>query len=208
MARAVLLDKPIEEPNGGQLLIGVEDLFRIVPDLKRVLAEFSHLDRLVARMKQDRGAVAPGLFFPAFRDQWDTTNLSIDLDAEDMKGALFTDTVVPDFGVDTAYGVAPWNANETNGGSWPAGGVALTTTALSNETGTVWTFDAADVNVATTTITSAMGYLLYDDTNVTVADAAICLVDFVTAVSTSNGTFEILWTAPGSGGIFNIDLVP
>ena len=151
--------------------------------------------------------IASGLYFPTFRDQFDPSNLAVDLTAVDMKGALFTDTVAPNFGTDTAYGVAPYNANETSGGSWPAGGVALVGTALSDESGT-WTFDGTDVNVATTTITLAMGYLLYDDTNATVADAAIVLVDFVSDASTSNGTFEIQWVAPASGGIFNIDLTP
>ncbi|MDX1450440.1 MAG: hypothetical protein R3246_15430, partial [Acidimicrobiia bacterium] len=146
-----------------------------------------------------------GLYYATWADLLDTTQLAIDLDLETHKGALFTDTVAPNFSTDTAYGVAPYDANETSGGSWPAGGVALTGTGLSDQSGTL-TFDATDVSVATTTVTDAMGYLLYADA--LAGNNAICLVDFVTAVSTSNGTLDITWAAPASGGIFNIDLTP
>ncbi len=148
---------------------------------------------------------ASGLFLATWIDILDTTQLAIDLDLETHKIALFTDTVAPNFSSDTAYAVSPWNANETNGGSWSAGGVALTSTVLTDESGSL-TWDAADVSVATTTITSAMCGLIYADA--LGGNNAILLVDFVTAVSTSNGTFEITWTAPASGGVFNIDLTP
>ena len=36
----------------------------------------------------------------------------------------------------------------------------------------------------------------------------VLLSDFVTAVSTTSGTLTVQWAAPGSGGIFNIDLTP
>lgn len=146
---------------------------------------------------------ASGLFVATWTDLLDTTQLAIDLDLETHKGALFTDTVAPDFSTDTAYGVSPYNANETSGGSWAAGGVALTGTALSESpTGTL-KFDATDVSVATTTVTSAMAYLLYADA--LVGNNAIALIDFTSAVSTVNGTLTITWAA---GGIFTIDLTP
>jgi len=149
--------------------------------------------------------IASGLYLATWIDVLDTTQLALDLDLETHKIALFTDTVAPNFSTDTAYAVSPYNANETNGGSWPAGGVVLTATALSDESGSL-TWDAADVSVATTTITNAMAGLIYADA--LGGNNAILLVDFVTAVSTSNGTFEITWTIPGSGGIFNIDMTP
>jgi len=164
------------------------------------------LRRLLRSLQSEIGAVtASGLFVSTFIDVFDTTQLGIDLDLETHKGALFTDTVAPNFSTDTAYGVAPYNANETSGGSWPSGGVALTSTVFTEAVTGSAVFDGADVNVGTTTITDAMAYLLYADA---LSNEAIVLVDFVTAVSTVNGTFEILWTAPGSGGIFNIDLTP
>ena len=67
-------------------------------------------------------------------------------------------------------------------------------------------FDATDVSVASTTLTNARCYLLYNDS--VAADRAIVLVNFGADFSTVNGTFGIQWAAPASGGVFNIDLTP
>jgi len=145
---------------------------------------------------------AQGLFGLTFMDAWDTTQLALDLDLETHKGALFTDTVTPDFTTDTAYNVSPYDANETSGGSWSAGGIALTGTALTVAAGTM-KYDATDVSVATSTVTNAMGYLLYADA--LGGNNAILLVDFETAVTTSSGTLQITWDA---AGIFTWDYTP
>jgi len=146
---------------------------------------------------------ASGLFVATFVDVLDTTQLAIDLDLETHKGALFTNTITPNFTTDTAYAVAPYNANEVTGGApWPSGGVVLTGTTFLASAGTA-VFDATDVSVAATTITNARAYLLYAD--VLVGNNAICLVDFTADYSTVNGTFAITWAA---GGIFIIDLTP
>ena len=76
-----------------------------------------------------------GLFVATLRDVLDTTQLALDLDLETHKGALFSNTVTPDYTADTAYGVAPYNANEVTGTNWAAGGVALTGTGLSAAAG-------------------------------------------------------------------------
>ena len=149
---------------------------------------------------------ASGLYVVTFIDVFDATQLAFAYLADTMKIALFTDTVTPNFGTDTAYGVAPYDANETSGLSWSAGGYTLASKTIAQDvTGSV-VFDAADVSQATCTVTSAMGGLIYDDT--LAGNQAVCLVDFVTAVSTVNGTLTITWTAPGSGGVFNFDLTP
>ena len=145
---------------------------------------------------------AQGLFGLTFMDAWDTTQLALDLDLETHKGALFTDTVTPDFTTDTAYNVSPYDANETSGGSWSAGGIALTGTALTVAAGTM-KYDATDVSVATSTVTNAMGYLLYADA--LGGNNAILLIDFVTAVTTSSGTLQITFDA---AGIFTFDYTP
>jgi hypothetical protein len=146
---------------------------------------------------------ASGLYYTTFADILDTTQLAIDLDLETHKGALFTDTVAPNFSTDTAYGVSPYNANEVTGTNWASGGVALTGTTVSESPTGSLMFDATDVSVASTTISNAMCYLLYADA--LAGNNAIVLVDFVTAYSTSNGTFGIAWA---SAGVFAIDLTP
>lgn len=150
---------------------------------------------------------ASGLFVATWMDVIDTTQLAIDLDLETHKGALFSNSITPNFSSDTAYGVSPYNASEVyDGVNWAAGGVALTGTALAESiTGSI-VYDATDVDVANTNLTSAICYLLYADA--LAGNNAILLVKFASAVTTVNGTFKIVWAAPGSGGIFAWDLTP
>lgn len=145
-----------------------------------------------------------GLFIPTFTDVLDTTQLAIDLDLETHKVALFTNSITPNFSSDTAYGVAPYNANEiANGGGYTTGGTVLTSTALSESpTGTIM-YDAADTSWASSTISLARCCLIYADA--LAGNNAIVLVDFDADYSTSNGTFTIQWA---SGGIFTWDLTP
>lgn len=143
-----------------------------------------------------------GLFVATFVDVLDTTQLAIDLDLETHKGALFTNTITPNFDTDTAYAVAPYNANEVTGTNWASGGVALTGTTFTGASGTA-TFDATDVSVASTTITNARCYLLYADA--LAGNNAIVLVNFGADYSTSNGTLGIVWSG---SGIFTLDLTP
>jgi len=147
-----------------------------------------------------------GIYVSTMIDVLDTTQLALDLDLETHKIALF-DTVTPNFSTDTAYNVSPYDANEITGTNWAAGGVALTSTAVSDESGSL-TWDAADVSVASTTIaTDPEGGLIYADA--LAGNNAICMIYFgVGDFTTSNGTFAIQWTAPASGGIFAIDLTP
>lgn len=127
----------------------------------------------------------------------------MDLDLETHKGALFSNSITPNFSTDTAYAVAPYNANEVTGTNWASGGVALTgTTVTESPTGTIM-FDATDVSVATTTITNARCYLLYADA--LAGNNAIVLVNFGADYSTVAGTFGITWAA---GGVFTDDMTP
>lgn len=145
---------------------------------------------------------ASGLFVATFVDVLDTTQLAIDLDLETHKVAMFTNTITPNFDTDTAYGVAPYNANEVSGAGYTAGGTALTTTTFLGSSGTA-TFDAADTSWASSTITNARGALIYAD--VLAGNNAICLVNFTADFSTNNGTFLITWSG---SGIFAVDLTP
>jgi hypothetical protein len=145
---------------------------------------------------------ASGLFVSTFVDVFDTTQLAIDLDLETHKIALFSNSITPNFDTNTAYGVTPYDANEVSGTNWAAGGVALTGTTFTGASGTA-TFDASDVSVATTTLTSARCGLIYADA--LAGNNAIVLVNFGADYSTVAGTFAITWNA---SGIFTIDLTP
>ena len=145
---------------------------------------------------------ASGLFYLTIRDAL-TNVTALDLGLETHKGALISNAATPAFDTHDAW--ADLSAQEVTGTNWAAGGVALTGTTVSVSSGT-FVFDATDVSVASTTLTNARAYVLYADALTTpVADPLICLVNFGSDYSTSNGTFAITWNA---GGIFTIDLTP
>jgi len=153
---------------------------------------------------------ASGLYYQTFQKAL-TNTIALDLSSTTaIKFALFTDTISPNFDTDTVYGSAPYNANEvTSSTEWPSGGVVLTPVAadtpdgFSVSSGTLL-WDADNVSVASTTLTDAMGGLIYWDG---ATKDAVCLVDFTTPYSTSNGTFAVTWsTSPDC--VFSIDLTP
>lgn len=144
-----------------------------------------------------------GLFVATFLDVLDTTQLALDLDLETHRVAMFTNSITPNFSTDTAYGVAPYNANEVAGTGYTAGGTLLTTTTVTESpTGTIM-FDAADVSWSTSTITNARCALAYADA--LAGNNAIVLVNFGADYSTVAGTFSIQWA---STGIFTWDCTP
>lgn len=146
---------------------------------------------------------ASGLYYLTFRDILGTAQTAVDLDSETTnKLALYSNSITPNFDTDTTQAAAPYNANEVTGTNWSAGGVVLTTTGFSVATGTLqWT--AANVSVASTTLTAARCALIYGLASTT--KSAVCLVNFTSDYSTNNGTFAITWNA---SGIFTIDLTP
>lgn len=144
-----------------------------------------------------------GLFVANWIDILDASQLAIDLSLTTNKIAMFTNTVAPNYSTDTAYAVAPYNANEVSGTGYTAGGVAVASpTVTESPTGTLM-YDLADTSWTSSTITNARCALLYS--NALSPKAAIALVNFGADYSTSNGTFLITWAA---GGLFNIDLTP
>lgn len=144
-----------------------------------------------------------GLFIPTWMDILDTTQLAIDLDLETHRVAMFTNTITPNYSTDTAYAVAPYNANEVSGAGYTAGGALLsTTTVTESPTGTLM-WDAADTSWAASTITNARCALAYADA--LAGNNAIVLINFGGDYSTSNGTFTIQWAA---AGILYLDITP
>jgi hypothetical protein len=123
------------------------------------------------------------------------------LEAEDNKVALVSDSYTPNFDTHDFFADL---TNEVTGTNWASGGVALTGTEITLSSG-VLTFDATDVSVASTTISSAMAAVLYTNVGSGATDQLILLSDFVNAVSTSAGTFGIAWSA---SGILTLDYTP
>ena len=87
-----------------------------------------------------------------------------------------------------------------NSGSYTAGGGTLTKVAPSSSGTTAFT-DFADLSFTTATIT-AMGALIYNDTN---SDKAVCVLDFSSNKTSTSGTFTIQFpTADASNAIIRI----
>lgn len=95
--------------------------------------------------------------------------------------------------------------NEVAGTGYTSGGVVITSTEITLASG-VLTYDAADASWSSSTIPNAMAAVGYVGRGgASSADELLWLSDFVTAASTTNGTFTIQWH---SSGIFTIDYTP
>ena len=90
--------------------------------------------------------------------------------------------------------------NEASGTGYTAGGVALTSTAIT-VSGRVTKYDAANPSWANSSITARYA-VLYDDTEAAEGDQPlILLIDFGEDKTSESGTFKITFNA---GGIFTI----
>jgi hypothetical protein len=157
---------------------------------------------LVKRLlNQERGSItASGLYGLTLEKMLiDTAGES--LEAEDNKVLLVNDSYTPNF--DT-HDFRNDITNEVSGTGYTAGGAALTSTEVTLASGLL-TFDAADLSWASSTITSAMAGVLYFNVGADTTDQLVLLSDFVTAASTTNGTFTIQWSA---SGIATVDYTP
>jgi hypothetical protein len=141
--------------------------------------------------------------FSAFPTDSFNSTASFNVDADNIKAALFDTTVTPSQTVasaSTAYGAGVWAAGGVfDASGWPAVGRQLlspTSTFASN----VYTFDAADTVSAndTTTLIATFGCLIYNDTLAApVADQGISFNYFGGTQSVTAGRFTIIWNASG-----------
>lgn len=141
-----------------------------------------------------------GLFVATHIDQWDASNLGIDLTGELHKAAFWGPSVTPNFDTDTAYGSSPWNSGESSGAGYTPAGILITGTTLAVASGSM-KWDADNLQIDDSTIISE-GVLLYADPT---SDRAIAAVWFGEAKETQDGTFLVTWNA---AGIAALDLTP
>ena len=147
---------------------------------------------------------ASGLFYPTWAAVINATQLAMNLISDDIKMAMFTNSITPNFSSDTAYGVAPYNANEVSGTGYTAGGVSLSGKVIDESpTGTLRYDATTDPSWANSTITNARCALGWDDT--LAGNNAVGLTNFGADFSTQNGTFTIQLATTGW---FFIDLTP
>lgn len=124
---------------------------------------------------------------------------AINLASDTIKYQFSGNTYTPNF--DTHDFIADFT-DEVTGDGYTTGGEALTS-VTSGISGGTYTFDAADVSLASTTLPGVYGVVVFDDT--VASDPLVACVNFGASYSTSSGTFAITWNA---SGIFTIDYTP
>jgi hypothetical protein len=123
-------------------------------------------------------------------------------EAEDNKVALVNDSYTPAF--DTHDFHADLTNEIANGGGYTTGGTALTGTEVTLSSG-VLTFDATDSSWGSSTIAVAMAAVGITTVSGSATDQLLWLSDFVTAASTTNGTFLVAYSG---SGIVTLDYTP
>jgi hypothetical protein len=136
---------------------------------------------------------ASGLFGLTWEKMWiDTAGQS--MEAETHKCMMTTDTYTPDF---NAHDFRVDVTNEVTGTGYTLGGQTITGTEWTISGG-VATYDHADVAWTTSTIANAMCGIDYFNVGADTTDQLLFLMDFVTAASSSGGTFTIQINASGA----------
>lgn len=147
---------------------------------------------------------ASGLYGLTLEKMMNATSLPTNgLESETaVKVLMVTDSEAPNF--DT-HDFRNDITAEVTGTGYTAGGNTLTSTELTLASG-VLTYDAADISWSSSTISNAMaGVGYFARGGASSADELVFLSDFVTAASSSSGTFTIQWHA---SGIFTVDYTP
>lgn len=120
----------------------------------------------------------------------------IDMDGDTFYVMLINSTGVTAGDKDHQYR-SSYTANEVSGTGYTAGGAALTSLVVSADlTNDLAYFDGADVSWASATIT-ARGAVVYKSTGAATQDPVVCMFDFGSDQTATNGTFTIQWSTAG-----------
>lgn len=146
-----------------------------------------------------------GLFVATMVDVGDTTQLTMDLDLDTSKVALFTNSLTgADLVTDVGYGAGAWASNEVpNGSGYTTGGELLTGTTYTSQGAGVVRYDATDTPWTSSTFSSVRGCLNYLDP--LAGNNGIIAINFGADYAVTAGTFTIQWNA---SGIYTIDFIP
>ena len=125
------------------------------------------------------------------------SNKEVDWGTDAIKVMLCTSAYTPD---QSAHDYKADVTNEVTGAGYTARGATLATKTEAIA-GLVKTFDAADVQWASSTITARYAVIYDDATGVDATAPLLAYVDFGADVVSSGGPFDIAWNA---SGIFTI----
>ena len=152
--------------------------------------------------------IVPSTLVSALESNGSRLQLDLTSTSTQLYVALYGTATTPNVDTDPqSYNVAPWNTGEVTGTNWASGGVSLSLSGagLTHQSGGFLMFQAGNVSVASTTISTAVyGCLIYAEA--LSPQAALCAVYFGgSGYTTSDTTFGITWPA---GGIWTLELQP
>jgi hypothetical protein len=130
---------------------------------------------------------------------YDNSTGAIDLDADTFKIMLVTSAYTPNKKTHTKRSDV---TNEVTGTGYTAGGVALASVVVTNDTANDRTkFASANPSWASATIT-ARGAVIYKSRGgAATADELVCYLDFGSDQTSTNGPFTV--TCPANGWMYN-----
>jgi len=136
-------------------------------------------------------ALVSGAYGPTERDQWDASQLGIDLVSHTIKFALLTNTYTPNFDTHDQY--VDLTNEVANGNGYTTGGVTLAGKTVTLGTG-LWTWDCNDFSWTSSTFT-CRGGAAWDDT--VTGDPLIQAITFGSDVTVTAGTLGVTVNAAG-----------
>ncbi len=157
---------------------------------------------LLAAWRDETGAITGSFWFGLTYEKGFGGTHSFDMEATTVSVMLMLDTYAEapdthDFRDDLT------STEVVTGSGYVTGGIALGATpawTVASPAAGQMAYDSPDPAWATSTITNAMAAVLYQSTGVAANDELYMLSDFVTAVSTSNGTLTV--QVDGNGWMF------
>jgi hypothetical protein len=130
-----------------------------------------------------------------YRQLGDTSVTPINLKTDTIKLALLSSAYTPEQDAHDFFDDV--SANEVSAsGTYSAGGATLTVTTSQDNTDNEGVFDATDVSFTSATITARYA-VIYKSTGVASTSPLICLIDFGSNKSSTDGTFTITFAAEG-----------
>jgi hypothetical protein len=154
------------------------------------------VDGLVLPRISGAAVTVSGCYILTWKRPHDGTDTIIDYVTTDaIKGALFTNSITPNFSTDTAYTSAPYTSNEVpNGSGYTTGGVTLASKTLTESPTGSLMYDAADSAWTSSTFSGVRCQLIYDST---VSSLCLCLINFGADFAVTAGTFTVQYAATG-----------
>lgn len=119
---------------------------------------------------------------------------AVDLKTDTIKLSLHSSSYTPSVDADEFYDDVD---NEVSAsGTYSAGGATLTTAISTDDTDDEGVFDATDVSFTTATITARYA-IIYKSTGTASTSPVILYIDFGSNVTSTAGTFSIVFAAEG-----------